>query len=126
MSSEDAVKFKSYMNADKIDFNMSKPTHPMHYDRDFDFMKDRNFWMSMIVLLMTGMYLKARLIVEKDRWHMWDRKDNLANGLGHHYHNRGGILIRKQFAGFEKYHRNHNDLMSWTTKAFPTAFPAKE
>jgi hypothetical protein len=41
----------------------------------------------------------------------------------HHFHNRGGVLIRKQFAGFEKYHKNHNDHLIWFTKSYPDAFP---
>ena len=123
VDSEDAVKFKAYMNSDKVDFQRSMPTHPMHYDRDFNFMKDRNYWLSLFCLLIGGMYLKRRWQVEKDRWHMWNRKQNLDQVQPHHVHNRGGILIKKQFVGFEKYHSNHNDLMTWVTKAFPGALP---
>ena len=34
VTSEDAVKFKAWMNSDKYDFNRNKPTHPMYYDRN--------------------------------------------------------------------------------------------
>lgn len=61
VTSEDAVKFKAYMNADSVDFNMSKPTHPMYYDRDLNFSKDRAYWMSLIVLMGAMMYFKARI-----------------------------------------------------------------
>ena len=77
MTSEDAVKFKAYMNADKIDFQMSKPTHPMYYDKNFDFMKDRNYWLSLIVLIGGFCFVKKRFEVEKDRWHMWSRQADL-------------------------------------------------
>lgn len=70
------------------------------------------------------MFVKARYAVEKDRYRMWNRKQNLESMPAHHFHNRGGVLIKKQFAGFEKYHRNHNELMAWYTRAFPNAFPA--
>lgn len=125
VTSEDAVKFKAYMNSDKVDFNMSKPTHPMYYDKDFSFMKDRNYWLSLIALMFTGYYLKKKWVVEKDRWHRWNREQNLDKVLPHHVFNRGGILIKKQFVGFEKYHKNHNELMTWTSKAYPAAFPVK-
>jgi hypothetical protein len=46
--------------------------------------------------------------------------------LPHHVHNRGGILIKKAFVGFEKYHRNNNEMMTWVTKSNPMAFPNKE
>ena len=127
VTSEDAVKFKAYMSADQVDFNMSRPIHPMHYDKDFNFMKDRNYWLSLFCLMLAGFFLKARWAVGRDRWHMWNRKGGIENIPAHHVHNRGGVLIKKQFAGFEKYHKNHNELMTWVTKSYPAAFPvAKE
>lgn len=42
---EDAVKFKHWMGTDKVEFQMSRPYYPMYYDRDFNFRKDRSFWL---------------------------------------------------------------------------------
>lgn len=50
VSTEDAIKFKAYMNSDKIDFTMTRPARPMYYDREFLFMKDRSFWLRLILL----------------------------------------------------------------------------
>lgn len=111
------------MTSDQVDFNRSRPTHPMYYDREMLFRKDRSFWLSMILVMLGGMYAKAKLRVEKDRWQMWNRKENLSEMPAHHFHNRGGVLIKKQFAGFEKYHKNNNELMTWFTKSYPDAFP---
>lgn len=61
MTSEDAVKFKNYMSSDEIDFKRSRPTHPMYYDREMLFRKDRSFWLSMILLMLGGFYAKAKL-----------------------------------------------------------------
>ena len=47
---------------------------------------------------------------------------NLENKPGHHYHNRGGVLIKKEFVGFEKYHASLDDMMGWYKKAHPYAF----
>lgn len=96
----------------------------MYYDREMLFQKDRSFWLALLLAMMGGMFVKARYAVEKDRYRMWDRKENLENMPAHHFHNRGGVLIKKQFVGFEKYHKNHNDLMLWFAKAYPNAFPA--
>ena len=59
------------------------------------FMKDRSFWLGMLALIFGGIYLKAKLVVEIDRWHMWNRRENLSEMPAHHFHNRGGVLIKK-------------------------------
>ena len=126
VSSEDAVKFKAFMTSDEYDFKRSRPVHPMHYDRNHNYQKDRVFWGLMLMGLSAGFYLKARIAVEFDRWHMWNRRENLSDVPAHHVTNRGGVLFRKQFVGFEKYHQNNEDMMSWYTKAYPGAFAKAE
>jgi hypothetical protein len=49
------------MSSDEIDFKRSRPTHPMYYDREMLFRKDRSFWLSMILLMLGGFYAKAKL-----------------------------------------------------------------
>ena len=44
VTQEDAVKFKHWMNSDIVDFQRSRPYYPMHYDKDFNFLKDRSYW----------------------------------------------------------------------------------
>jgi hypothetical protein len=95
VTSEDTVKFKHFMNSDKTDFNRSKPFYPMYYDRDHNYMKDRSFWLSLLLLMSAGSYLAAKWTIETNRWLMWERMDsNTLDSLpGHHFHNRGGVLI---------------------------------
>ncbi len=31
----------------------------------------------------------------------------------HHFTNRYGVLMMKEFLGFEKYFRNNDDMLSW-------------
>lgn len=45
VTQEDAVKFKHWMNSDIVDFQRSRPYYPMYYDKDFNFMKDRSYWL---------------------------------------------------------------------------------
>jgi len=44
VTQEDALKFKHYMNTDKVDFNMTRPSYPTYYDRNMDFARERKFW----------------------------------------------------------------------------------
>lgn len=122
VTSEDAVKFKAYMTSDQYDFNRSRPTHPPYYDKDMNFAKDRSYFLSLILFGLTALYLNRRYMVEKKRMHEWNRKENLENMPAHHFHNRGGVLIKKRFIGFEKYHANIEDMMGWYRKSNPTAF----
>ena len=120
INSEDAVKFKAFMVSDKDDFNLTRPSHPMYFDKNMEFMKDRSFWLVMILGLLGAMYAKNRWEVETARWQRWERMQNLENAPAHHFNNRGGVLVKKQFAGFEKYHKNIDEMMAWYGKAYPT------
>jgi hypothetical protein len=119
VNSDDALKFKSWMQSDKNAFNMSKPSHPMHYDKDFSFSKDRRFWMALFFGTLGFMWVCMKIPYELDRMQRWDRLENLKDMPAHHFNNRGGVLIRKRFIGFEKYHKNTDEMMDWYYKAYP-------
>ena len=119
INSEDAMKFKAFMVSDKSDFTMSRPSQAGHIDRNMDFMKDRSFWLALIFGMFAFMYAKKRYYVETMRMQRWERMENLENAPAHHYNNRGGVLVRKQFAGFEKYHKNIDEMMAWYAKSYP-------
>ena len=100
-------------------FKITRPSHPMHYDRTMEFTKDRSFWLMLILGMCGGMYAKNKYICEKERMNRWVRMQDLENLPAHHFNNRGGVLVRKQFAGFEKYHKNLDEMMDWYKKAYP-------
>jgi hypothetical protein len=50
VSSEDAIKFKHWMGSDIVDFQRSRPYYPMHYDRNFEFLRDRTYWLVRLFL----------------------------------------------------------------------------
>jgi len=77
VTSEDAVKFKHFMSNDKIDHNRSKPFYPMYYDRNHEYMADRNFWLGMIVLGAGTSYMVAKWTIESDRRKMWTRMGSI-------------------------------------------------
>ena len=52
---------------------MSFPSHVTYYDRNFEFMKDRSFWLSMTLGLVGLMYAKNKYECEKARMVRWER-----------------------------------------------------
>ena len=110
------------MQSDKVDFQQTKPSHPMYYDRDLDFMKDRSFWLRMILLSLFGLWVWGKYGVERARWMRWERVEKIEDLPEHHFHNRGGVLVKKQFAGFEKIHKNKEEVVNWYRKAYPNLF----
>jgi len=80
------------------------PGHPTYFDRDNNYMKDRDYWLKVILATMLGTYTYKRIRLESDRARMTARLEGYKNLPGHHFHNRGGIVTYKQFVGFEKYH----------------------
>lgn len=104
VTSEDKTKFNHWMATDEADFNRTMPGHPMYYDRQFNYMRDRDYWLKAILALMFGSYLYKRFRLESDRARMTARMEGYKNMPGHHFLNRGGVVTLKQFVGFEKYH----------------------
>jgi len=119
INSEDAVKFKAWMTSDKFEFNLSRPSYPMYYDKDFSFSKDRRFFLSLILGLCGVLYIYHKVPYEMDRQTRWERMESITELPAHHFNNRGGVLIKKKFIGFEKYHKNQEELMNWYHMAYP-------
>jgi len=83
-------------------------------------MQERVFWGKLLMALAFATYAQNKYTMEKDRAAMWDRKSNLKEMPGHHFVNRGGVLIEKKFMGFQKYYKNTDDLMGWYYRAYPS------
>lgn len=95
INSEDALKFKHFMGTDKNDFNRTMPGYEMYYDKDFNYMKDRDYWMKLLLGMALLCYASNRYKVERDRARMTARMDGYKNIPGHHFHNRGGVIVLK-------------------------------
>jgi curved DNA-binding protein CbpA len=119
VTQDDAVMFKAWMGTDQIEFMRSRPSYPMFYDKDFDFMKDRDFWLKMILGMMLTSYAYKKLRVERDRARMTARMNGYQNYPGHWFHNRGGVVVMKEFVGFTKYYKNEEDLFKWYKMVYP-------
>ena len=120
INSEETAKFKAYMISDKDDFQLTRPSQAKYVDRNMEFMKDRSFWLALLLGLFGLMYASNRIEVERARMQRWTRMQDILDLPGHHYNNRGGVLVKKQFAGFEKYHKNIDEMMDWYKKAYPS------
>ena len=76
----------------------------------------------MLMFLGVLSYGTSRFEVEKQRLRRWTRQENLDEVPTHHLHNRGGVLLEKQYYGMEKYHRDGRSQDEWYAKVYPTLF----
>ena len=56
---------------------------------------------------------------EIDRARMTARLEGYKNIPAHHFHNRGGVVVLKDFTGFEKYFQNNSEMIDWYKKVYP-------
>ena len=116
---EDAVKFKHFMGTDRADFERTRPAHPMYYDKDHSYRKDRTYWLHMLLGMGFVCYASAKFGVEQDRARRTARMEGYKGMPAHHFNNRGGVVVLKDFTGFEKYYQNADSQMAWFKKAYP-------
>jgi hypothetical protein len=57
---------------------------------------------------------------------MTARMEGYKNIPGHHFHNRGGVIVLKDFIGFQKYYQSGDDMMDWYKQVYPKTFKTKE
>ena len=46
---------------------MTRPAYPMHYDKNFNFLKDRSFFLSLLLLMGLLTYANKKYYYERDR-----------------------------------------------------------
>ena len=71
-------------------------------------------------------YGNKKYIYERDRKRRTERMQDLENLPAHHFNNRGGVLVQKQFVGFEKYYQNSDAMMRWYKMAYPDLYTSKK
>lgn len=91
------------MTTDKADFNRTNPAAPLYYDTDFNYSKDRSYWLRLMLGMWVATYVSRKYYIERDRARRTNRMEGYPNMPGHHFNNRGGVVVLKDFAGFEKY-----------------------
>lgn len=91
----------------------------MYYDKNFEFQRDRNFWGLFILGIPLIYYLQARYSIEKKRALRTKIQNEIEDMPGHYFNNRGGVLLKKQFAGFMRYYPNDSYQLAWQKKVYP-------
>jgi hypothetical protein len=122
VTSEDAVKFKQWMRTDQVDFEMSRPHYKTYYDYNFEWFQDRSFYLGFLMLSLLGCYASNKWYVESCRWHTHQRRTQLQDMPAHHFNNRGGVLMEKEFKGFTRYFKNGEDQLAWYKMAYPAIY----
>lgn len=110
------------MNTDKADFLRTKPAFPMYYDDDFNYTKDRDFWFKLLLGMGALSYAYNRSKIEMDRARRTARIEGYKKYPAHHFHNRGGVIVHKQFVGFSKYYSTGDEMMEWYKMVYPDKF----
>ena len=67
-------------------------------------------------------YVYRRFGVEVERSRRTERLGHIKELPAHHFHNRGGVLVKKEFVGFEKYHQNGAAVLDWYKRSYPDQF----
>lgn len=119
VNSGDALQFKHWMGTDRVDFERTKPAYAMYYDKDFNFMKDRDYWLKLAVGMLLTSWAYHKYQVEVDRARRTARMEGYPNEQAHHFHNRGGVVIKKDFVGFRKYLKNGDEMKDWYKMVYP-------
>lgn len=93
VTQEEATKFKHFMGTDKADFLRTMPAAPMYYDSNFNYMKDRDFWLKFLFGIAAVSYGIKRYNLESDRHQMAQRMEGFKGMPGHHFTNKGGVVV---------------------------------
>jgi hypothetical protein len=73
-----------------------------------------------------GFYTYNRLGVEAKRWHRHERRVELKDLPAHHFTNKGGVLVKKEFVGFNKYFTDGENQMEWLRQAYPAIYSEEQ
>jgi len=52
------------MSTDRFAHNLSKPYYRTYFDRDYNYLKDRQFWLYLLIFSVGFIYAEQRLYVE--------------------------------------------------------------
>jgi hypothetical protein len=53
---------------------------------------------------------------------MTARRNGYKGMPAHHFHNTGGVVVMKQFQGFQKYYKDGEQMMDWYKMVYPQKF----
>jgi curved DNA-binding protein CbpA len=117
-----ASEFKAFNVYDNLEGKRDEPKayHPLEHDYTWKYVRQRRYG-SMIIFSIIAYYY-ARRVYERERMRMVRNQrqpESLYDLPSHHFVNRGGVLIKKEFVGFAKYFKNDKELTDWYWKVYP-------
>lgn len=117
---KEALWFKHSQNIDKNEKVRPVQYNVLYTDPEFSYLKNRTFVGALLLGFMVFHYLKRAYYRETARAHRTERlPENLENAPAHHFVNRGGVLLKKEFQGFAKYFKNDAELTEWYKSVYP-------
>lgn len=124
-----AAELKAFNVYDNLEGKRDEPKafHPLEHDYEWKYVKQRRYG-TMIIFGILGYYY-ARRVYERERMRAVRNQrlpDVLETLPSHHFVNREGVLIKKEFIGFSKYFKNDKELTDWYWKVYPDLMKANE
>ena len=120
VSPTDAADFKVNKHGERYEITKEKQYFKLEEDPEWTSVRNRGFSTIIILSIIGYWFAKNVYLREKFRWHQAERHpDNLSSAPAHHFVNRGGVLLKKEFVGFEKYFKNDKQLSQWYSKVYP-------
>jgi curved DNA-binding protein CbpA len=116
----DADEFKADQFKDYEDRHRPKPYFTLETDETWRYVKNRTFATAIILLVFGSMIGHKVYKREQMRSHRTERlPENLSEKPAHHFVNKGGVLVKKEFIGFARYFKNDKELTEWYHKVYP-------
>ena len=120
------MKFKAWMRTDQGEFELSRPYYKTYYDYNHEYMQERHFYLMFLLGVYAVCYAKKRWELENARWHTHVRRTQIKDLPAHHFTNHGGVLVKKEFLGFNKYVTDGEEQMEWLKQAYPHIYNEKQ
>lgn len=115
-----AQEVKQWYHNDKPEFQRTKGYYGLIRDPEMRYQKERTFTLYLMLGYFGFMYLYLKSNVEEKRRIRIERhSENLDDLKTHHFINRGGVLVQKQYVGLQKYFKNQTEAMEWEYKVHP-------
>lgn len=100
--------------------NRVRPYYKLETDPTWRYVRNRTFATGIIAAMFAVVIAEMIYTKEKMRAHRTARlPENLDKAPAHHFVNKGGVLIEKEFTGFARYFKNDKELTDWYYKVYP-------
>lgn len=128
VDSKRAEFFKNYQTQESAKgVNRQKPYYTLTEDPNWTYLRNRTY-ITWLALGVVGYGIAKKIYVRETKRAIQNERhpDNIGSLPAHHFSNRGGVLIKKEFEGFAKYFKNDKELTDWYWRVYPKLMASKE